>query len=403
MGKLHHELGSEILAIHAFNSASPYNAAARSVMFSGHFAQRPTIVGSEPTLIQTGVEDEFGLYTFSVKMPEDGTVERVIPRYQQGVGSDNINFSPETIVIYRSEETGEYDVFSVPYYCSMSQSFGFRYDVKPEADRIRPGARFSKNTVFADTPANVDGHNYTYSKNLNVCYMSHPNVGLDGYLINRDALKHFKTRVYEQRTISFGPEDFPLNLYGEPGGEYKIFPEVGEFTRDDGLLMVTRRRDPMLSPALMSVKDVCKVDHTFDFKTYVRPGLRGRVVDVQVVSSENVNQQLPPQMTEQLGRYNRALLRFHREVIAFEQRLIQQDLDRGGAGAPKLGKALRRLIVESKQMVNHPMRDSKQTLIKLYKQEPIDAWRVTITVEYELIPERGFKITCGNGGGQKFR
>lgn len=27
-------------------------------------------------------------------------------------------------------------------------------------------------------------------------------------------------------------------------------------------------------------------------------------------------------------------------------------------------------------MVNHPMKDSKQTLIKLYKQEPIDAWRV---------------------------
>lgn len=400
MGKITPELGPELMGIHALNSAAPYNAAARSVMFAGHFAQRPVILGGEPNLIQTGNEDEFGLYTFNVSMPEDGTIVKVIPRYHQGVGSDNINFSPETLVIYQSEETGEYEVFSIPYFTSFSQSFGFKYEVKPEADRIRPGARFAKDTVFADTPANVDGHNYTYAKNLNVCYMSHPNVGLDGYLINRDALKHFRTRVYEQRTVSFGSHDFPLNVNGTPDGEYKVFPEIGEFTREDGLLMATRRRDPFLSPALLSKKDVCYIDHTFDFKSYVRPGMIGRVVDVQVIASDNVNQQLPPEMTEQLNRYSRALLRFHREIIAFEQRLIQQDLDRGGVGAPKLGKALRRLIVESKEMVNHPMKDSKQTLIKLYKQEPIDAWRVTVTVEYTITPERGFKITCASGGGQ---
>ncbi len=398
MGKIKPELGPELMGIHALNSAAPYNAAARSVMFSGHFAQRPTILGGEPTLIQTGNEDEFGLYTFSVSMPEDGTIVKVIPRYHQGVGSDNINFSPETLVIYQSEETGEHEVFSIPYFTSLSQSFGFKYEMKPEVDRIRPGARFSKDTVFADTPANVDGHNYTYSKNLNVCYMSHPNVGLDGYLINRDALKHFRTRVYEQRTVSFGSSDFPLNVNGDPDGPYRIFPEIGEFTREDGLLMATRRKDPFLAPALLSRKDVCTIDHMFDYKSYVRPGLVGRVVDVQVIASDNVNQQLPPEMTEQLTRYSKALLRFHHEIISFEQKLIQQDIAHGGVGAPKLGKALRRLIVESKEMVNHPMKDSKQTLIKLYKQEPIDAWRVTVTVEYILTPERGFKFTCDNGG-----
>ena len=76
------ELSPELLAVHALNFATANNAPARGVMFAGHFAQRPVIDGSEPNLIQTGVEEEFGQYTFKAKMPEDGTILQVIPRYR---------------------------------------------------------------------------------------------------------------------------------------------------------------------------------------------------------------------------------------------------------------------------------------------------------------------------------
>ena len=194
------ELSPELLAVHALNFATANNAPARGVMFAGHFAQRPVIEGSEPNLIQTGVEEEFGKYTFKAKMPEDGTILQVIPRYPEHMGEDVIQFNPETFVIYRNNDTGIMDFFTIPYHSSHHPTFGFQYEQKEALGKLAVGREFPKDTVFADSPAVHGETNYTYGKNLNVVYMSHPNVGLDGYVISRDALKHFQFKIYETQS-----------------------------------------------------------------------------------------------------------------------------------------------------------------------------------------------------------
>jgi len=394
------DLHAELLAIHSLNGVSMDNSPPRGVMFAGHFAQRPVIEGSEPSLLQTGVAEEFGKYTFGIRMPEDGTIVRLIDRYPtQGIGIEPIGFNPETVVIYRSHETGQYDCFTIPYYASYHPTFGFKYDMKPASRALAVGREFQKDTVFADSPAVKGDSHYTHGRNLNIAYMSHPNVGLDGYVISRDVLDHFKFRVYVQRQISFGGATFPLNLYGDDD-HIKIFPDIGDMVRPDGLLMATRRFDEYFSPSMLSKKDLRTVYYAFDNKVYARAG-EGRVVDVSVVKSENVSRQLPPEMTRQLEKYASAGQRFHREIVRFEEQLIAEDKTRGGTGRVNVSRKLKRLIVESKGIINYRTRHPRSNLQLTYRREPLNNWLVNITVEYIVTPNRGFKLSCENGGSQR--
>lgn len=390
------ELSPELLSVHSLNFATAANAPARGVMFAGHFAQRPVIDGSEPNLIQTGAEEEFGKYTFSIKMPEDGTIMRVIPRFPAGIGDDQIEFNPETLVIYRSHESGQLDYFTVPYHASHHPTFGFKYEQKDALDGLAVGRDFAKDTIFADSPAVHGESHYTYGKNLNIVQMSHPNVGLDGYVISRDVLKHLQFKIYETRSIEFGASEFPLNICGTED-RYQSFPEIGEYIRKDGLLMAMRRFDPYLAPALLSRKDLQTVDYLFDTKVYARPGI-GRIVDISVIHSENVNRQLPPEMTPQLTKYSKAIVRFHRDVVQFEEQQIAENRRHGGTGKIKISQRLQRLIVKSKAIINHDASKHRPGLTLVYRKEPLDAWRITFTIEYSIIPDRGFKITCCSGG-----
>ena len=391
------ELSTELLSIHSLNSFISNNAPPRGVMFAGHFSQRLEITGSEPNLNQTGVEEEFGKYTFSIKMPENGTIVAVLPKYPETIGNDVIHFNPETTVIYRSHETGEFDYFVIPYYASYHPTFGFRYEEKPALRELAVNREFPKDTVFADTPAVKGESHYTFGRNLNVVAMSSPNVGLDGYVISRDVLPHFGFKMYENRSISFGANEFPLNIYGDDT-RYQAFPEIGEMIREDGLLVALRRFDPHLSPALLSQKDLQEVDYLFDNKVYVRAGA-GKVVDITIVKSTNINLQLPEEMTAQFNKYSRATLRYYTDLTRFEEQQILDNKRQGGTGDIAITPKLQQLLVEAKAVINYRGRESKQPITLAYRKEPLDGWLVNITVEYEVTPNRGYKFTCQNGGG----
>lgn len=406
------ELAPELLSIHAFNPFVMNNSPPRGNMFAGHFAQRLIIKGSEPNLIQTGMEEEMGKYTLSTKMPADGTILRVLPLYPRSIasGEEAIDFNPETLVLYRNDDTGEYDCFTLPYYCSLHPTFGFKYEDKPALDALWKGTRsFAKDTVFQDSPAVKGDHHYTYGKNLNVIYMSHPNVGLDGFVINENILDDFEFTLRETRHVQFGASEVPLNLYGDDH-RYKGFPEIGDYVREDGLLMALRRYDPVLAPAMMSRRDMREVNYLFDNKIYARQGQeRGRVIHLTVTKSDNVNRQMPDEMTMQLDKYARALHRFHRDIVTFEEQMIAENRKLGGDGKIQVSKQLQRLLVKSKAVINYRMTtrqytptgqpiSNKQNLTLVYRKEPLDAWRLTFTIEYKVRINKGFKLTCGNGG-----
>lgn len=395
------ELRPELLSIQSLVPYVDSNAPARCVMFAGHFAQRPVISGSEPNYIQTGPEEEFGKYSFKIKMPEDGVVEEVIPRYEHNyVEDDKYPYAEpaETLVLYRSEETGRYGMVMVPYHLTHGSAFGFKYEPTEAVNRLQPGMAFRKDTVFADSPAVKENDHYSYARNLNGCFMSHKNVGLDGYVIARSALEHFKFRLYERRVVEFGSNSFLLNTYGDET-HYKAYPDIGDMVRSDGLLVVSRMMDPLELPAVFSRNDTQRVDNIFDRPVYSRVG-EGKVVDIVAIQSNTSNRVLSPELTAQTERYVRKTRRYYQSIVNFHNKVVadwrkahpSQEQD-PGLFSPELSN----LIVYAMAIINQKTQHSLPLSLN-YKKRPIDTWRLEFTIEYEMTPGRGAKFACQSGG-----
>lgn len=386
----------ELLGFHSMNSLAPWNSPSRSTMMSSHQSQHLIVNGLEEKIIQSGAELEMGKYTFKIEMPEDGTILKVIPRYPPGIGENSLNFSPETLVIYENAHTHEIDCFTVPYYASYHQFFGFKYEPKDELTMIREHISIPKGTVFADSPGVADNGTYQYTVNANVALMSHPAVSEDGVMVSRQFLERLKFKVYEKRSVEFGSKTFPLNIYGTTT-RYQPFPEIGSKLRSDGLLMMLREYDEDLAPVEMSVLDTMEPIHMFDKGVYVRGG-EGRVVDIKVISNNSINHNLPPSMCGMMDKYENAYLNFHNELIKFEEEIRYQRRKVYNDNKLNISPKLQNLIVTSMAIVGrdafHGTKNaSKQPLTLTHRKANIDEYRIEFVVEYEITPNIGFKLT----------
>lgn len=391
MPKQPNEMRRDLLSTLGLNSFIGAVSSPRAQMFSSHLGQKLVIAGADEKYIQTGAEVEFGKYTFSVKMPVRGTILRVIDRYDtRAVTAEAINYNPEIVVIYEDDETNEIGIFTIPRFCSYHQYFGFEYKFTKNVNLLHRGNKIDKDTIFADSPAIADNGSYKYGKELNIAYMSHPAVSEDGVLICRDVLQHYMYKTYETRVVEFGSKKFGLNIYGTPDN-YKAFPDIGEYTRDDGLLMMLRDYDDenyILAPCDQSIYDVMEPDDIFDRGTYVSG--RGKVIDIKVYTSSTYVPDQVSDMDTQVRRYIRANNDFHKKIVDEYKRLHRE---RGKA--LEITPAFHRQIVESIAISNENLDDK---ITKLHKKNPIDVYRIEFVVEFENIPREGNKITDISGG-----
>lgn len=394
--KLENEMDPELLSIHALNFSVGNDSSSRSQMFSSHFSQRLVINGSTEKRIQTGVEQDISKYTFSIKMPEDGTIIKVIDRYPKRLDMDAIPESPETLVIYEDIKTKEIGCFSIPKFASFHQYFGFQYVLTPNITKLMPGTFIEKDTIFADSSAVGEHGGYKYGIELNMCFMSHPAVSEDGVLISRDVLDDLKFKVYETRVVEFGSHSFPLNLYGTHD-VYKPFPEIGQEIREDGILMMLRKYETDLMPVEMSIYDVMEPDFIFDQAVYVR-GPKGIVRDIKIYRDNQEVSSTPFGVMENVEKYSRGLQRFYQELIDTEKQITMDRKKKYGNSNVTLKPELHRLIVEGMAVLSIQTGKSTQKLNKLYRKVPLDDYRAEIVVEYELTPTFGFKLTDVHGG-----
>jgi hypothetical protein len=261
--------------------------------------------------------------------------------------------------------------------------------------RLTPGAFIEKGAIFADSPAVQDNSCYSPGINANVAYMSLPSVSEDGLMVSKSFVNKLKTRLYETRVFQFGSNCFALNIYGNYK-EYKIMPEIGEFTREDGLIACTREYDTSLAPVEMSISDVLEPIADFDKMVYSRGGI-GRVVDIEVVSNNNQMKNLPEEMSSQVMKYQKALLKFYQELLDTEENLIISRRKKFGTSKLKLTPALHNLLVTARAVVNHNASKLRKDLKLQYRKDPIDEFRVKIVIEYEISPREAFKLTDQEG------
>jgi hypothetical protein len=397
------QLHRELLGVNGLDPFNGTTSASRKQMFGSHITQTLVVKGGTERLCQTGMEQEYGKYTFSVKVPGDPNkgdgieVLAIIDRYPEKIGLESMTFKPDTnpqsIIIYEDIKTKEIGMIDIVRYCSYHQYFGFSYKKQNALSNVRVGAFLPAGDILLDSPSITENGGYKYGIEANVAYMSHPACSEDGILVSRDILHKFGYQTFEERVVEFGSKRMPLNLYGTIDN-YKPFPDIGDRIREDGLLMCLRTYDKNLAPVEQSIYDLMEPDFIHDKLTYVS-GPGGKIVDIKIQHDNQSTQAgTPPGMEPQLEKYDRARRQFYQEIITLVTRLRRERKERGGE--LQLTRPFHRLCVEARSVIE----GDQQRIQKLFRQAPLDDWRVVFTIQYDVIPNIGNKFTdCFGGKG----
>lgn len=381
------ELHRNFLGVVGLNPWVGHDSSARQQMMSSHLSQCLVVSGATERRCQTGMEREYGKYTFNIKFPCDAHIIKVIERYPYKIGPDAIAFNPQTVVIYEDARTKEVGYVNVTKYCSNHPYFGFEYQPREGLSDIRSGAFIPEGTVLMESPSVTKHGGYKYGIECNMAFMSHPAVSEDGILISRDVLDKFSFKTYETRVVDWGSKRFPLNLYGDENN-YKPFPDIGDLIRPDGLLMCLRPYDTELAVVEQNIHALREPDFTFDKCTYAA-GEGGRVVDIRIQHDiYNAQPGGAGGIDAQPEKYDNARRQFYQEIVNEYRRLKKTRGDN-----LQLSKDFHRLIVEALAVIDN----DPQKIIKLHRQAPLDDWRVEFVIEYNITPTIGFKQTGLHG------
>lgn len=390
---IENELHPELLGVNALNPWSRHNSSPRGAMFGGHIGQALVVDGATPPRCLSGVEAEYGKYTYKVTMPVDAEIIKVIERYPKQI-SGGVKENPETVVIYEDYNTKEVGILTLKRYFSLDKQFGFQYKPNNEAmSKLFPGAMIAKGTVLQDSPSVGNAGEYAYGVEANTAFMSVPSVIEDGVAVRKGFLKEMTATGYESRTVSWGKNFYPVNLYGDENN-YKPFPDIGDTVRGDGLVVALRAYDDYLAVTDMTPAALQKPDYYYDKLYYGEPN--AKVVDVIVHHDVNAQRHpTPVGMETQTERYRLATSTFYESLLEVYFNLKGRRKD-----ALKITPEFQRLLVEAqadKALVEDFRNKKKERVTRTYRRNPIDDWRVEIVYEYKIVPTIGFKITDIHG------
>ena len=382
------EFYTELLGIAASNPYVHHNSPARQQMYTNsHMAQKLVVRGMTENFQTTFMDDALGQATFNVAMPCRGLILKVIDRYPTSDAAGSIAMNPERLVIYENVATKEIGTLVIPRYLSYHPYFGFELVPTDHANRLVANEIIEQGTVLYDSPGKTHTGRYISGVMLNTAFMGHVATSEDGIVICRDVLPALRHKRFEVRSMEWGEDTFPVNTYGD-NDNYKIFPDIGEFVREDGLLMAKRTFDPRMTPVDLSLNGVRRVDHIYDERLYAK-GKGGRVVDVKVTVNYDYEKKGLSPINQQLEKYIRARNRFHDTLITEFQRL-----KRATHGNVQVSRQLHVMLVQA--MIDR--QQGRERFQKVYRKVPIDHIRVDFVIEYEVEPNIGFKLTERHGG-----
>lgn len=386
------EIGPDLLGLSALNPFKRNNSSPRDAMYTTHLGQAPAIIGAEPKRIIAGPESEYAKREFDIRFPCHATVLKVIRKYPVGVGRDSIRHNPITTILYEDyyDPHKTIGVINVPDFASFHPDFGFPYTRNTNVwDRMSPGATFQAGEVICRTPAGKKEGMLSYGVEAESVFLSLPGTIEDGFEFSESFAKKISPYTYTTLVGGWGRKRFPLNTYGDENN-YKVFPDIGEYVRDDGIVFASRDMDDNLGVAEMSPHSLRTVDMVFDHVLWVKPG--SRVVDIQVYHDTQTNPaHTPVGMESQARRYYDTAAEYYQTLMSEYRRLRSKRGD-----SLRITPAFNDLLVEAQLYL--PTAPDKRKLQRVYRLETLDEYRVEITFEYQPVVSNGFKATESHGG-----
>jgi len=393
------ELDPRLLSVIGLNPFVANNSGMRMYMFNSHLSQALVINGATENRIQSGLEQEFGKYTFNVRMPCNGRVLAVLNKFPTNTITEDFKENPCSYIIFENLDKDEIDYLEIPTYKSFHTTFGFPLKINDSViNNLSTDSIIEKDTILADSVNVTDTGGYKYGTELNICYMSHPAVAEDGVVVSKSALKKLSFTKYESRSISFGEKYFPLNIYGDKNN-YKPFPDIGEKVRPDSLLVALRSYEDDISPAILGVEDCMNPDYVFDNMVYASSP-ESIIVDMNIVYNPNSKYALPTGMDDNLKKYVNANYYFYKRLLDIEASLRSKRFKKYGSSKVNFSYGLHRLLVEAHIMTDHGGTTASTVITKKYRNEPIDTYRIEFVLATPMTPGVGFKIsgTAGDKG-----
>lgn len=379
------EIKPEFLGIASINSFIPNTSSPRGIMLNSHFNSHLPLLNPESKLIKSGTEYELAKYINDCRVDEDCIVKGIIGRYVNS-GIENI---PEYILLVEFEKDGYIyiDYINVKTFNTSHTYFGYNLELTDEFKNLNIGSVLNKDTILSKTRSYAKDKSYAYGLNANVALMSHPSVSEDGYVVSESFCEKMKTTSLLQRTIYIDKNKIPLNLFGDLN-KYKIFPDIGEYTKENGLLLAYRERNNWFNITDMENKNLMDYDPIFDTCIYVNTN--SFVVDVKVIKNFFYKSDLSNNVYSQLDFYANLNIQFYKDIldrfdfIMKEKKSLYNNID-----FIKITPRLRNLLMEAK-VITESVRNNK---IKLsYRKFPIEFYKIDIFTMNVIKPSLGFKI-----------
>lgn len=379
-------LHPQFLQVHALTLFPGMVSASRADMFASEIGQAPPMRDSDVRRLLTGMERRFGEFTDMVKMPGNASVIKVITKRPPMGFHNNIPF--EKTIIFQMVETGEYDSVTIPINSCNHQQFGFDYKRTETADTIRTGMNIAKDTILAHSPS-LDGFgNYKFGINGKIAFLSINEIAQDGAVISESFAKRCAFKGYGSRTLSFGGDTIPLNLFGDDEN-YKIFPDIGERVPANGLMFATRKLKPGLEIVQLSTEAV-RVREDSDKPIYAESHCQ--ITGIEVVHNNQIRSTIPENMVTQCKKYQSIDTAYYQEIMQTYYQIKKE------CGAePLLGFELYNLVREGNAM-RHTRGSERSNINFVRSGNPLNEYTVTIHYSYDLVPSTVFKLADCFGG-----
>lgn len=378
-------------------SQAACDSASRSAMRSSFMTQMLVTEGSTPRRLVTLAEREYGKYTMHVVVPCDCKVLKVLRKYPKSRGMYSFKQNSETLIIYESLKDHTLGSIRVPTFYCNHKVFGFKYIENPLMKTLSPGDILMEGTILADSPSVKDkgdgDKDYQFGVETSLVFMSVPGIIEDGVVASKSFCEKMKTRGYGSKTVEWGTEAYPLNLYGTDD-DYKVFPDIGNPVREDGILFATRDYDPLLAVCNMTKEALRTVNHTYDNITYIPLSSVDNaappvVEDIVVWHTHNPDlHRTPPQMEKQVRKYHDATKIYHTEIIDLyeaEAKRRKQHLNVTNDFHQTIVRAMVNDNNASKYQLN-------KSVIRTYRKSKLNDWRVEVKFGWDITPGIGYKV-----------
>ena len=355
----------------------------RSLMFSSNSSQIVIVDGNEPARIQTGFESKYGRYCVDpAHRDHDVQILDIIPKCTK-LSDENGNVipSPSTTVIYLDAVTEEVGYFEIPDCVMLHPGFGY-YTKKLNQHELVPMNFIPKDMEFVTAPNHDEGL-YNLGVNANVVYMPLWGTTNDAFLISDEFQKKMTHTAVDQIVLAIDSDHIPLNLYGD-NENYKIFPDIGQTVRDDGIVIALREHT---SNSLIAdiTDDNLRVPSLHD-DVYVAPA-GAKVVDVKVFVNKSKYNELKGIGTyKQIVRYQESYNAYYVTISKCYEKYLAQGY--------KIGPAFANHVVECK---GRSYTNEFKDLVLYNKKDPVDLIYLIITFANKSMISRGFKLTSREG------